>query len=395
MNNLRPARLVRVMTVPISIRYILQGQLRHLGQRGYEVYAVSADGPEVAAILEQEKCTHIVVPFTRRITPIRDLLCLVKLVVILRRIKPEIVHTQTPKAGLLGILAAWLARVPVRIHTVGGLPVMEAKGLRRLVLSWSDRTTYALATQIYSNSVVLRDYLISVFRIPKSKIDVIGNGSSNGIDTVRYSRGEAVVASAKQLRREHSIADDDLVFCFVGRLVKDKGVEELVKAFLRLVVEKKNLKLILLGHFESELDPLDQLTQETIKTHESIIAPGFRSDVSTYLAASDVFVFPSYREGFPNVVLQACAMELPSIVTDINGSNEIIRHGENGLVVKPRDVEGLFDAMKRLAEDPALRKLLASQGRAEVVEKYDQLAFLKKLEVAYQKQITDRVPRNS
>jgi len=392
MNRNARIKLVRVMTVPISIKYILDGQLRYLGENGFEVTTVSADGPEVPFIVENEKCQHKTVPFTRKITPLTDLACLVELVSLFRELKPQIVHTQTPKAGLLGMIAAWIARVPVRIHTVAGLPLMEARGFRKLVLTMSEKITYRFATRVYSNSMSLREYLHKAFGLPKDKTGVIGNGSSNGIDTLKFSRNEQAVIGAQQIRRLHGIMDDELVFCFVGRLVKDKGVQELVDAFTRLKAGSQKLRLILLGHFESDLDPLDENTRAIIESDERIVSPGFRSEVSAYMAASDVFVFPSYREGFPNVVLQACAMELPSIVTDINGSNEIIRNGDNGLIVKTRDVEGLYEAMKLLSTDVALRKSLGGQARSEVVRKFDKPAFLEKLKKEYKTLIDEHVP---
>jgi glycosyltransferase involved in cell wall biosynthesis len=390
-NDTVPVRLVRIMTVPLSIEYILRGQLAYFKQNGFDVYSVSADGPEVPSIIERERVSHTVIPFTRRITPLRDLYCLVLLIWFLIRVRPHIVHTQTPKAGLLGMMAAWICRVPVRIHTIGGMPLMEARGITRSILYWSEKATYACSHQVWPNSNILCDFLLNNLNVAKSKLKVIGNGSSNGIDTEKFKRTPALMTEAMALREKHGIKSDDVVFCFVGRLVRDKGVHELVEAFSRLREKHRSVKLFLIGHFEDILDPISNQYKRLIKENESIIATGFSTEVPLYMAASDIFVFPSYREGFPNVVLQACAMELPAIVTDINGSNEIIQHQENGIIISPKSSDELFNAMELLLSNSELRKRLAEQTRARVVDLFDQRNFWDKLKQQYFKLLKERV----
>jgi glycosyltransferase involved in cell wall biosynthesis len=386
-----PVCLVRMMTVPLSTEYILRGQLAYFKQNGFDVYSVSADGPEVPSIIEREKVSHTVVPFTRRITPVRDIYCLVLLIRFLMRVKPHIVHTQTPKAGLLGMMAAWICRVPVRIHTIGGMPLMEARGITRRILYWTEKITYSCSHQVWPNSNILCDFLVRDLNVARSKLQVIGNGSSNGIDTEKFKRTPALIAEARTLREKHGIKNDDVVFCFVGRLVRDKGVHELVEAFGRLREKHVSVKLFLLGHFEDILDPISDHYKRQIRENESIIATGFSTEVPLYMAASDIFVFPSYREGFPNVVLQACAMELPAIVTDINGSNEIIQNQENGIIISPKSADELFDAMELLLSDRTLRKKLAAQTRPRVVDLFDQRSFWEKLKQQYFKLLKQRV----
>lgn len=382
---------MRIMTVPLSIEYILRGQLAYFREQGFDVYSVSADGPEVPSIVSREKVPHTVLPFTRKITPFTDLYCLVLLVLFLLRVRPQIVHTQTPKAGLIGMLAAWICRVPVRIHTIGGMPLMEATGFTRKILYWSEKITYACAHQVWPNSKALCDFIVHDLRIDKSKLRVIGNGSSNGIDTEKFKRTPELMAEAQALREQHGIKSDDVVFCFVGRLVRDKGVHELIEAFCRLKEKDNTVRLFLVGHFEDILDPISDHYKKLIASDPAIIAPGFSTQVSLYMAASDVFVFPSYREGFPNVVLQACSMELPAIVTDINGSNEIIREGQNGLIVSPKNAEELYRAMELLRADGPLRQKLAGQTRSRVVELFDQRNFWDKLREQYINLLKQRV----
>ena len=378
-----PVRLVRIMTVPISINYILQGQLGYFKNQGFEVYSVSAKGPEIASIIEREKVKHTIIPFTRKITPFKDLYCLISLVIFFKRLKPHIVHTQTPKAGLLGMIAAWLSQVPVRIHTVGGMPLMEASGFTKKILYWSEKITYACAHQVWPNSNKLRHFLVQTLNVKETKLRVIGHGSSNGIDIEKFRRSPELISRARLLREKHNILPSETIFCFVGRLVRDKGVEELTETFVRLQQKYNSIRLFLVGHFEDSVDPISDHHKALIINNKNIIATGFSTNVSLYMAASDIFVFPSYREGFPNVVLQACAMELPSIVTDINGSNEIITNLRNGVIINIKSTDELYAAMELLLSDSSLRQKLASNARPAVVEQFDQHYFWDKLKQEY------------
>lgn len=386
-----PVRLVRIMTVPLSIEYILRGQLAYFREQQFEVHSVSADGPERESVIDREKVTHTIIPFTRKITPFQDLYCLIMLIRFLIRIKPHIVHTQTPKAGLLGMIAAWICGVPVRIHTVGGMPLMEATGVKRKILTYAEKLTYACAHQVWPNSNSLRDFIVQDLKVNPNKLVVIGHGSSNGIDTEKFKRTPALMAEATALRQHHGVEPQDVAFCFVGRLVRDKGIQELAEAFTRLSQRYPSVKLFLLGHFEDELDPISDQHKKLINKNPAIIATGFSTRVPLYMAASDIFVFPTYREGFPNVVLQACAMELPSIVTNINGCNEIIQHQKNGLIIEPKDVDALYASMEKLLTDSVLRQSLAEQSRADVVRLFDQQIFWNNLKQAYFTLLQERV----
>lgn len=386
-----PVRLVRIMTVPLSIEYILRGQLAYFREQQFEVHSVSADGPERESVIEREKVAHTIIPFTRKITPFQDLYCLILLIRFLIRIKPHIVHTQTPKAGLLGMMAAWICGVPVRIHTVGGMPLMEATGVKRKILTYAEKLTYACAHQVWPNSNSLRDFIVQDLKVNPNKLVVIGHGSSNGIDTEKFKRTPALMTEATALRQHHGVKPQDVAFCFVGRLVRDKGIQELAEAFTRLSQRYPSVKLFLLGHFEDELDPISDQHKKLINNNPAIIATGFSTRVPLYMAASDIFVFPTYREGFPNVVLQACAMELPSIVTNINGCNEIIQHQKNGLIIEPKDVDALYASMEKLLTDFVLRQSLAEQSRTDVVRLFDQQIFWNNLKQAYFTLLQERV----
>jgi glycosyltransferase involved in cell wall biosynthesis len=360
-------KLLRITTVPISLHLLLSGQFRYMKEQGYDVYTISADGPEVKEVLK-EGVQHIAIPFTRKITLLRDIICLFKLVRIIRRIQPDIIHTHTPKAGLLGMLAGWICRTPVRIHTVAGLPLIVASGIRRRVLMWTERITYACAHRIYPNSEGLKKFIIEELKADPAKVKVLGKGSSNGIDAKAFSRSMELMDKAQAIRRQHDISENDVVFSFVGRVVRDKGVVELVASFKALKgvqdpEAKGKMFLIVVGPFEEDLDPLPEDVIKFLRTDKYVVLAGFQSDVRPWIMASDIFVFPSYREGFPNVVMQSCLLEVPCIVSDINGCNEIISRNATGLIVPVRDVTGLSSAMLELMNDAAKRQAMAIAAR--------------------------------
>jgi glycosyltransferase involved in cell wall biosynthesis len=381
----RLPRLVRVTTVPISLKLLLEGQPVFFRDQGFEVLTVSADGPEVPE-LGATGIPHRIIPFTRRITPWRDLVCLVQLVRLFRAIRPDIVHTHTPKAGLLGMLAAWITQVPVRLHTVAGLPLMETRGLTRRVLGFTEGLTYACATRVYPNSKGLLTFVQQHFSRFQKKFAVIGAGSSNGIDVVRFSATPALREAAKNLRTTLSLSPHAFVFVFIGRLVGDKGIHELVAAFQLL--SSANAHLVLVGPFEDERDPVSSDTKAAIDHHTRIHAVGFQSDVRPWLLMADTFVFPSYREGFPNVVMQAACLQVPCIVSDINGCNELVQSGESGWLVRPKDVAALRVAMQDAYQRPDLREKFATTLRKRVTENYDRSVIWAALLAEYRRLLT-------
>jgi glycosyltransferase involved in cell wall biosynthesis len=362
-------RLLRITTVPISLKILLHGQLTFFKSQGFEVLAASADGREVADI-RSEGIAHEVVPMTRKITPLRDLWSLARMVHLIRKFKPHIVHTHTPKAGLLGMMAAWICRVPVRMHTVAGLPLMEAQGLKKKLLLLTERITYYCATSVHPNSVGLASFIEQTF--PTTDLKVIGNGSSNGIDTTFFERSASLEENAASIRKQYGIATNEIVFSFVGRVVGDKGVRELAEAFRQMKKSISGIHLLIVGSFEDDLDPLEPAVLKFLKTDPHVILAGFQTDVRPWIMASDVFVFPSYREGFPNVVMQASCLNVPCIVSDINGCNEIIRDGDTGLIIAPKSAAALQQAMEMISADPAVRNRFAERARDHVVKNFDQ-----------------------
>ena len=363
--------LIRITTVPISLQLLLKGQFGYMRAHGYDVITISADGPEVAEI-KKDGTQHVAIPFTRKITPFQDLKCLWLLIQAFRKLKPDIVHTHTPKAGLLGMLAALICRVPVRLHTVAGLPLIEATGFKRTLLEAAERVTYACAQVVYSNSEGLKKFISETFELPDEKLKIIGKGSSNGIDTAFFERSPEIESVAVAIKEKFRIGSGDFVFAFAGRIVNDKGITELVKAFEEVSKEfpTKRLLLLLIGNFEEDHDPLGEDTVKYLTTDRRVILAGFQTDIRPWITAADAFVFPSYREGFPNVVMQASLLQVPCIVSDINGCNEIISNGNTGIVVPVKNIKALAEAMKTLVMDDALRKQYALAASAFVAENF-------------------------
>ncbi|OYX85621.1 MAG: glycosyltransferase family 1 protein [Flavobacteriales bacterium 32-34-25] len=361
-------KIIRTSTVALSLDFLLKGQLAFLNQY-FEVIAVSGEDEHLRTVAEREKVKTIAVPMQRNISPLKDLVSLWQLYFLFKKEKPQIVHSITPKAGLLSMLAAKLAGVPVRIHTFTGLIFPDKKGFLQRLLIFMDRLLCACATHIYPEGQGVKKDLIQ-YKITSKPLKVIANGNVNGIDTAYFSKDEVSLHEKESLKKELGISDNDFIFVFVGRLVGDKGINELISAFSQLPTP--NSRLLLVGPLESDLDPLYAETLKEIENNSNIISVGFQNDVRLYYSISDCLVFPSYREGFPNVVLQAGAMGLPSIVTDINGSNEIIVDGENGIIIPAQNTIALQEAMLRMIPKGAFYNQLQQNARKMIVSRYEQ-----------------------
>lgn len=382
-------RLLRITTVPQSIHLLLKGQLNFMTLQGFDVLAVSAPGREVE-LIRKTGIAHKSVAFTRKITPLRDLIALLSLIVIMIRFRPDIVHTHTSKAGLLGMAAAWICGVKVRLHTVAGLPLMETTGLKRWLLTCLELTTFRLAHEVYPNSHQLSDFIKNELK-SRAHLKVLAKGSSNGIDADFYHATPALREEAAAIRKDHGIPDQAIVLSFVGRLVRDKGIVELAAMLKELEARSKSKPwLILVGRFEQDLNPIPADVLNYLQTSPNIIIAGFKDDTRPWLMASDIFVFPSYREGFPNVVMQAACLQLPCVVTDINGCNEIVRHHITGAIVPCKNVEALVSEVIALAEDTALRKQYGSQARASVARDFDQKFVWQAILLEYTRLLKDR-----
>ena len=376
-------RLLRITTVSISLRVLLRGQLEFMTENGIEVLAVSAPGPDV----KQLRVPFRAVGMTRAITPVRDLFALIQLMIIMIRFKPDVVHTHTPKAGLLGMLAAWFCRIPVRIHTIGGIPWLEFRGFKRRLLKWLEVLTIRVSTDTLINSFNLRTILKSELPSIKDEIKVIGKGSTNGIDSKYFSSTPELKAAADQLRIKLGISEGDKVFCFVGRLSLHKGITELVTAFDHIRQSYSGVHLLLVGYFDNERESLSPKLELRIKRGDGITVTGLVDDVRPWLTASDVLVFPTYREGFPNVLMQAGCLGVPIIASDINGCNEILSGNSFGTLIPPKDTKALTAAMESFLQNPDSFKNKAAQLRSYIIGNFDQALIWQELLNFYRNKI--------
>ena len=362
--------IFRIVTVPVSFEKLLTGQMHFMQQHGCKVIMISSNIAKLAKVSNEEGCDYFAISMTRKITPFKDIKALYKLFRLMQQHKPDIVHTHTPKAGLLGMLAAMLAGIKVRMHTVAGLPLMEAQGLKRAVLEIVERLTYSSATRVYPNSQKLSKYIQQHKFCSNKKIKVLGQGSSNGIDVDYFKINESLLIDKAVLASKYGVGEDEFVFVFIGRIVADKGINELVQAFLNLYRGYNKLRLLLVGPFEDDLNPLQTNTKTAIVECPGILHVGYQHDVRPWLAMAHVLVFPSYREGFPNVPMQAGCFNLPCIVTNINGCNEIIVNGVNGLIVEPKNIAMLQQAMAKMYTDTNFAKRCSDNARGMIVSAY-------------------------
>ncbi len=390
-------KIIRACTVSQSIGFV-KGMLPDLMKK-YEVVILSSPGPEMDAVREQYGVKTIALPMERHISVRHDIVSLWKMVKVMLREKPDMVHSMTPKAGLLCMMAGWLTRVPLRVHTFTGLVFPTATGLKRRILMLTDGITCFCATHVIPEGEGVKADLLNN-GITKKPLKVLGYGNVKGIDMQRFSRRPEVMAISRQIPTSGAT----FTFLFVGRIVRDKGINELAKAFQQLSKKHPEARLLLVGNYEETLDPVSDETRQIIEDMPNLewLGPKRGDELIAYYAASDCFVFPSYREGFPNTVIEAGAMGLPSIVTDINGSREIVcraavdadlksasresrisdtlRQGQdgkmsiltNGIMVPSKDVETLQEAMERMLTDKAMRQEMARNARPMIEQRFEQ-----------------------
>lgn len=383
----KKTKLLRITTVPISLRLLLTGQMKFMHNKGFEVLMVSADGPELGEVIEGEGCPHRIIAFTRAITPFQDLRCLWQLIWLFYRERPDIVHTHTPKAGLLGMLAARLTGVPVRIHTIAGLPFLTASGSRRKLLIAMEKLTYWGARQVWPNSKSILAYIKENRLCPIHKLNIINEGSTNGIDLDVFSPSVIQPDILARIKATFDYQPHFIYLLAIGRIVKDKGIPELVNAFTELQVDIPQLRLLLVGPIEEEREEelLPLATLEGIQNHPGIQHISWTDEVAYYLQLADILVHASHREGFPNVVLQAGAMSCPIICSDIPGNIDIVRDGKTGLHFKVRDAEHLIAQLRFALENPGKMQAMARCLRSEIEQYYAREAIQ---EAIYQRYVS-------
>jgi glycosyltransferase involved in cell wall biosynthesis len=368
-NARREPKIVYIVTVPLSAVTLLRGQLRYMREHGFEVMVVSSPGKELELVAASEGVAAFKVPMRRGISPLHDVVSLWRLFRILRELKPDIVNAGTTKAGLLGMVAAWMARVPVRVYTLRGLRLETLDGLKRLITSLTERLASACAGRVVSVSVSLRQAYMSHSLTPASKVVVLGKGSGNGVDVRRFLPTEENLRRSEALRERLGIPRGTPVVGFVGRFTRDKGITELLdasKVVLRIFPETR---FLLLGRLEDG-DPIPASYVERLENHPRIIRAGFVPDTSPYYHLMSVLAFPSHREGFPNAPLEAGVAGVPVAGFAATGTVDAVVNGETGILVPRRDADALAEALIKLLKDQALRIRLGEAARERAMKDF-------------------------
>jgi glycosyltransferase involved in cell wall biosynthesis len=352
--------LLYLVTHALSARHLLKGQLAWLRQRGFEVAVAANPDADLYTVAERERVEVFAIPMEREIAPLADMRSLVSLFQLIRRWRPHIVNASTPKAGLLGMMAARMARVPVRVYVLRGLRLESSRGWKRTLLAGTERIAAACSDCVIAVSESLAREYTGLGLAPASKVMVLGTGSSNGVDCERIRRGEQILAAAEQLRQKIQLPPEVPVIGFVGRLGREKGIAELMAAYRALRREFSSLHLLLVGAVEAKGDVEERVLAE-IKRDPQILSTGWVDDTAPAYALMDVLALPTYREGFPNAVLEANAMERPVVASRVTGCIDAVVDGVTGLLVPARDAVALAEALGRYLASPELR---AAHGRA-------------------------------
>lgn len=368
-NPKRAARMVIGITHSQTC-LVMKGRLRALREAGFDVTLVSSPGPLLEKLSFFEGVTARPVSMAREIDLVRDFISLFRLWRMLHQVRPEVVEFSTPKAGLLGMIAASLARVPHRVYLLRGLKLETATGWERTLLWGAERLASACSQAVLCTSPSVKE-MAQVLRIaPPQKLHVLGNGSSTGVDIDHFCPGGSAV------REEFKIASDAHVIGFVGRLTRDKGVPELVEAFRAILDAIPNTYLLLVGWFDEAEDALDFKLRNGIMEHPRIVCTGLVEDTAPYYRAMDVMVLPTRREGFPNAVLEASASGVAVITTLATGARDAVIPGVTGLLIPAGTPEALAEAAVELLRDDELRKKMGSAGRAWVSERFSRARVL-------------------
>ncbi len=360
---MKKAKIIYIVAAPSTVRNFLVERVHYMSD-AYAVSVVCSPGPEHAEYKKQGVAMHAV-RIARRLSPLRDIVSLVRLYWLLRVEMPDIVHTMTPKAGLLGMMAAWAARVPVRIAMFNGELNLPGR-LTRAIVRVTNALTCFFSTHVNADGFGTREYVVEQ-KVTRKPITVFWKGNINGIDLERFS----CKGKREEMRRRLGIGESTLVYIFVGRLVHDKGIDELVPAFLEMRRRGLDVALVLVGIEEPRLDPLAEGTREAIRSTPDIYAVGLQDNIPDWLEMADVFVLPSHREGCNCSLLEGSSMGLPAVATDIRGCRDIIQNHVNGLLVPAKDTEALCEAMCLLYTQEDLRRQLGERSRALVEANFD------------------------
>jgi len=368
--SIKGLRIARVSTVPFFVVTQLSAQLRALNESGAEVHVIASDDDLRDALHAMQGVEFMPINIAREISPLSDLVSLVRLIVLFRKKRYDIVHSTTPKAGLLTAIAARVAGVKVRLHTFTGQPWVTMSGLKKQILIFCDKIIANLNTHNFTDSESQRAFLVREGLVSAKKISVIGAGSLAGVDLRRFDSARFSNTQNVELRQALEIPEDAKILLFVGRVTPDKGIRELMLAFSKLCTDQHNVFMVMVGPYEAD-------GREIVESHlaaghnDRIKIVGMQVEPEKYMAIADILCLPSYREGFGTVVIEAAAMGLPTVGTEIYGLTDAVVQGETGLLVPVGDAGALGEAIGLLLSNPERLAVMSSDARSRARREFD------------------------
>ena len=362
---------MRITAASLALKISIRGQMKYMSSHGFDVTMISSPGPELEEVIAVEHCPHIAVNITRKITPFADIRTIYKLYLVFKKYRPQIIHSENLKANLVGMIAGYLAKVPVRIQTMAGLVSPNVPGIKGKLIRMAEMISFRFATDVWPNSNSSLKYMLSTNMLPAKKARVIGAGSSNGVDLQKYNRSLIKTDRLEEIKKTIGYQPGQRILLFAGRMVKDKGIQELVCVFSKLQRSIPSLKLVLLGPSEDELDPLNDETRSMIKSNNSITHISWTDEVEYYFALAELFVFPSHREGFPNVLMQAGAMRVPVVCSAIVGNIDIVDDRISGILHEVKQEQSLYEAVLFALSNKEQMKEMADMLYQKMKNSYD------------------------
>jgi glycosyltransferase involved in cell wall biosynthesis len=384
-------KIAYIVTVPHAAKSFLRGQLSYFAKAGNEVRLFASGEPLIEEVAQSEGVSAEPLPLKREMSPLADAYALWRTWRALRRFRPDIINFGMPKAGIVGGLAAVLARVPARIYVLHGLRLETAKGVEAIILSATERLACASAHRVLCVSPSLREEAVRLGLAPADKLRVLESGSANGVDFARFATPPGDLQK-KQLQRELGIESHMTIVGFIGRFTTDKGVTELVQAFDRLEALRPDVRLLMIGQFEG-LDPLPAETRARVEARYKIIWVPFVPDPAPYYHLMDIFVLPTRREGMGMVCLEAAAAGLPVVSTQATGARDAVLDGVTGRLIPVGDVAALEEAIREFIDDPAHARTLGKAGQKRVRSEFSPQRIWAALEDLYHEVLQSRAPR--